>query len=78
MAIYRDRDAGVMGHLPREIAKTCHYFTRYDGKISRRVTGRRIHSEEAGERDCISEIFGNPFAEIIDYLSYLSEGVPKN
>ena len=49
MAIYRDSDSGVVvGHLPREIAKTCHYFTRQDGKISRRVTGRRIHSEEAG------------------------------
>ena len=49
MAIYRDSDAGVVvGHLPREIAKTCHYFTRHDGKISGRVTGRRIHSEEAG------------------------------
>ena len=50
MAIYRDSDAGVVvGHLPREIAKTCHYFTIHDGKISRRVTGRRIHSEEASE-----------------------------
>lgn len=34
-----------MGHLPQEIAKTCHYFTRHDGKISRRVTGRQSHSE---------------------------------
>ena len=37
-----------MRHLPREITKTCHYFTRHDGKVSERVTGRRIHSEEAG------------------------------
>ena len=49
MAIYRDSDAGVVvGHLPQEITKTCHYFTRHDGKISRRVTGRRIHSEAGG------------------------------
>ena len=40
-----------MGHLPREITKTCHYFTRHYGKISGRVTSRRIHSEEAGGMD---------------------------
>ena len=40
MAIYRDSEAGVVvGHSPREITKTCHYFTRHDGKISGRVTG---------------------------------------
>ena len=48
MAVYRDEDPGVIvGHLPREISKTCHYFTRHDGKISGRVTGCRIHSEVA-------------------------------
>ena len=31
MAVYcRDEDPGVIvGHLPREILKTCHYFTRH-------------------------------------------------
>ena len=65
MAIYRDSEAGVVGHLPQEITKTCHYFTRHDGKISGRVTGRRIHSEEAAgmEIPCLlkfagSELFG--------------------
>ena len=29
MAVYRREDLGViMGHLPREISKTCNYFTR--------------------------------------------------
>ena len=49
MAIYCDEDPGVIvGHLPREISKTCHYFTRHEGKISGEVTRRRIHSEVAG------------------------------
>ncbi len=50
MAVYRrDEDPGVIvGHLPREISKTCHYFTRHEGKIIGEVTGRRLHSEEAG------------------------------
>ena len=30
MAVYRDEDLGVIvGHLLREISKTCHYFTRH-------------------------------------------------
>ena len=49
MAVYRDEEPGVIvGHLPQEIAKTCYYFTRHEGKISGEVAGSRVHSEEAG------------------------------
>ena len=49
MAVYRDEDPGVIvGHLPRELSRLCHYFTRHEGKITGEVTGRRKRSEEAG------------------------------
>ena len=58
MAVYRDEPGIIVGHLPREIAKTCYYFTRHEGKISGEVAGRRIHSEEAGglEVPCLLKI----------------------
>ena len=32
MAVYRHEDPGaIVGHLPREISRTCHYFTRHKG-----------------------------------------------
>lgn len=49
MAVYRDEEPGVIvGHLPREIAKTCYYCTRHEGTNSGEVAGSRVHSEEAG------------------------------
>ena len=49
MAVYSVEDAGVIvGHLLREIAKTCHYFARHEGKINGEVTGHQKQSEEAG------------------------------
>ena len=49
MAVYRkDEPGNIVGHLPREIAKTCYFFNKHDGKITGEVTGCRVHSEEAG------------------------------
>ena len=48
MAVYRMEEPGIVaGHLPREIAKTCYFFAKHDGKITE-VTGCQVHSEEAG------------------------------
>ena len=39
MAVYRNEDPGVIvGHLPRELSRLCHYFTRHEGKITGEVT----------------------------------------
>ena len=52
METYRDSEAGVVvGHLPQEITKTCHYITRHNGIISDSVAGHRIHGEEAGGKE---------------------------
>ena len=49
MAVYSEKESGVIiGHLPRGIAKACYFFAKHDGKITGEVTGRRVHSEEAG------------------------------
>ena len=49
MVVYCDEDPGVIvGHLPCEISKISHYFTRHNGKITGEVTGHRKCSEEAG------------------------------
>ena len=37
MAVYRDDPGVIVEHLPCEISKTCHYFTRHEGKISGEV-----------------------------------------
>ena len=43
MAVYHNEEPGVIvGHLSREIAKTCYYFTRHKGKISGEVAGSRV------------------------------------
>ena len=49
MAVYREKEPGVIvRHLPREIAKACYFFAKHDGKVTGEVTGRDVHSEEAG------------------------------
>ena len=49
VAVYREKAPRVIvGHLPQEIAKACYFFAKHDGKITGEVTGRRVHSEEAG------------------------------
>ena len=34
----------TVGHVPREISKTCWHFIAHDGEISCKVTGRRQRS----------------------------------
>ena len=44
MAVYRSEEPTVVvGHLPREIAKACYYFSKHNGRITGVVTGRRVH-----------------------------------
>ena len=46
MGVYCDANPGfVVGHLPKEISRYCHYFTMHDGKIRGEVTGPRQHSD---------------------------------
>ena len=52
MAVYHHEDPGVIvGHLPRAILRTCHYFTRHEVKISGEIMGCQAHSEEAGDKE---------------------------
>ena len=50
VAVYcHNKDPGVIvGDIPWEISKTCHYFTTHEGKIIGEVTACCIHNEEAG------------------------------
>ena len=49
MAVYGEKEPGVIvGHLSRGMTKACYFFVKDDGKITGEVTGRRVHSEEAG------------------------------
>lgn len=54
MGVYIE-DKLLVGHLPREMARYCHYFTLHDGTIIGTVSGRRRHSSTAGgmEIPCI-------------------------
>ena len=49
MAVFSVEDPGVIvGHIPREILRISHYFTRHDGKITGEVSGVRRHCREVG------------------------------
>ena len=57
MAVYREEEPGtVVGHLPREISRTCRYFSKHEGKIRGKVTGPRKYSAEAGGMEIPCEL----------------------
>jgi len=37
----------VVGHIPREITRTCHFFIKNKGEITGEVSGRRQHCTAA-------------------------------
>ena len=46
MGVYAESNPGVLvGHLPLEISRYCHYFTIHEGKISGEVSGPRQYSQ---------------------------------
>ena len=50
----------LVGHLPKEASKYCHYFTLHNGNIRGRVTGRRKSSPAGGmEIPCLLTFAGS-------------------
>ena len=63
MAVYgMDEPGQIVGHLPHEISRISHYFTRHDGKIMGEVTGSRRYCREVGgtEIPCVLQFSGTP------------------
>ena len=57
MAVYHEEEPGtVVGHLPREISRTCRYFSKHEGKIRGKVTCPRKYSAEAGGMEIPCEL----------------------
>ena len=48
VAVTLGNAADVVGHIPKEISKTCFYFIRHKGEITGEVTGRRKHRAACG------------------------------
>ena len=40
MAVHLKNSLTVVGHIPREITRTCHFFVRKKGEITGEVSGR--------------------------------------
>ena len=73
MGIFCNTTPGLLvGHLPKEISRYCHYFTIHDGKIRGEVTGPRQHCTEKGgmEIPCLLT-----FSGIIRTLKNFFEGL---
>lgn len=57
MAVYHDEAPGVIvGHLPWELSQLCHYFTRLEGKIIKKVTRRQKRSKEANGMEILCRL----------------------
>ncbi len=41
VAVHRDSSATIVGHIPREITRTCHFFLKSKGEITGEVSGKR-------------------------------------
>ncbi len=41
VAVHLENCATVVGHIPREITRTCHFFIKNKGEITGEVSGRR-------------------------------------
>ena len=81
MGVYLESNPGVIvGHLPREISRYCHYFTMHEGKINGEVSGPRRYSqtlEKGGmEIPCLLTFSGR--ARNIRRLREHFEGLPSN
>ena len=61
MAVFSVEDPGVIvGHIPCEISRISHYFTRHDGKITGEISGVRRYCREVGgmEIPCVLQFSG--------------------